>query len=386
KLRFDNEVQFDTTNLADNLTKEEARFEPDQIPQVPTSNFTFTLLPTVTTEEPLKPISPLLLNTAAEVATPLIHTYLASHGYTPRIVAGLLVPDAHVYVLSNPMEMEFIVSTISSFHTYTHIGIDCEFVHNIASTIQIAFAADLIVIFQMHHLITPETFSPPLPSSLKTLLENPSITKTGVSVATDSQKIESAFGTKSITLFDSSTHAKQLGYRAQSLRSLYYILVHAVEPAFKGVSSGQDWSLAVLPDGAVKYAANDAIASLLCYRAITATPVEVLAPVAPWDKYRPCFTEYVGSEGGGDNGIVCEVYPGAGHAWSVTNNNAFGNAGTDRNVVLRRGAKDIFLWMGGIPGPPPRVFATVGQVNAQPQKEWLNHDWVLKRLCECYNR
>ncbi|ORY44682.1 zincin [Rhizoclosmatium globosum] len=213
KLRFDNEVQLDTTNLADNLAKDETRLETSQIPQVPTSNFTFTLLPTVTTEEPLKPMSPLLLNTAAEVATPLIHTYFASHGYTPRIVVGLLVPHAHVYVLSNPMEMEFIVSTICSFHTYTHIGIDCEFVHNIASTIQIAFAADLIVIFQF-----------------------------------------------------------------------------------------------------------------VVLSAITATPVEVLAPVAPWDKYRPCFTEYVGSEGGGDNGIVCEVYPGAGHAWSVTNNNAFGNA------------------------------------------------------------
>ncbi|ORY31195.1 ribonuclease H-like protein [Rhizoclosmatium globosum] len=229
-------------------------------------------------------ISDHLLNTVSEEATTKILEKLTTKGYFGLNVPGLLVPNARVFVLSNTAQMETVFATILDGFAFKEVGLDCEFANNSLSTIQIAFSSHIVVICQFWHLFTSSTSHPTLPPCLLAFLLNVDVIKTGVSIGSDCKSIKTAFGIEVQNIVDIGNIAKGLNIRAQSLRSLYYVCVHTVEPAFKGPNcSGHDWRLPNLSEAAVKYGANDAIASLLCYRCLKEDPPLILAKVAPWD-------------------------------------------------------------------------------------------------------
>ncbi|KAJ3070450.1 hypothetical protein HDU98_006555 [Podochytrium sp. JEL0797] len=246
---------------------------------------------------PVAPIDPSLLDTLLERCTPAIVARLKERlNLDPMVFTEpatpegyrLLVPGASVFVVKDKRQFDACIQIVvqewnrTCPQTQKVIGLDLETVRNTPSTIQIAFAADLVIIFQVYHEIINKTMET-LPPLFAAFLAHRDIVVTGVSVVEDCAKICRHLKGEITSIADGGKIAAASKVQGISLRSLYYKFVHPVEPAFKGRMSGQDWSAETLTQAAVIYGANDAIASLLLLRALMAPNPVIFADKAPWD-------------------------------------------------------------------------------------------------------
>lgn len=103
-----------------------------------------------------------------------------------------------------------------------------------------------------------------MPQSLQKLLENPRITKIGLSLKDDFAAIEKKTNSNHFAGFiDLQETAPQYGITEKSLQKIYAILFH------KKISKNQrlsNWAAATLSDGQKTYAAIDAWACLRIYK------------------------------------------------------------------------------------------------------------------------
>ncbi|KAI8610194.1 hypothetical protein BC830DRAFT_768373 [Chytriomyces sp. MP71] len=232
-------------------------------------------------------IPSILLKTPQEECTPAIMKRLAELLIKPT-EADLLIQGAHCFLLSDEVDMDKFVETVSIEWQQNRvvaptIGLDAEGCMNYkVSAIQIAFASDLVVFFRVGQFKS-------LPLSLSRLLEDDNTLKTGCSVENDCYSIQEAFGTKSVNMLDLDVIAAKRGMQEKGLVSQYFLGVEHFG-AFKTPWSRPNgvrlaprhyWDAHKLSKYDLEYGANDALASLLVYRAHkfdTFLPVQTLTP------------------------------------------------------------------------------------------------------------
>ncbi|KAJ3390975.1 Exonuclease 3'-5' domain-containing protein 2 [Entophlyctis sp. JEL0112] len=213
-----------------------------------------------------------------EAFTPQIVSSLARANIYPEPLARTVNPDAKVFVINaHETANEFVaIVTGCSNNNLKVVGLDVEFWYQSPATLQVAFAADIVAIFQLHSIcgtagrpLEPRNINyDNFPVMLKDLLESDLILKCGVGIGGDCQKIEDLVKIKTNNIVDCQKIAKSMNIGARSLASLYYSFVDSSLP-FKRVdkeSTGFSWELPDLGVEATEYAANDALASLLVYR------------------------------------------------------------------------------------------------------------------------
>ncbi|KAJ3158382.1 hypothetical protein HDU86_002848 [Geranomyces michiganensis] len=173
------------------------------------------------------------------------------------------------------------------------VGLDCETaVRNgvdsgAPSMLQIAFADELVVIFQIYRMCTINgTFNPyRLPEPLKALIESPAIIKTGVGITGDINGLKLHYGiARPASIIDTSKIVRSMGLGRMSLASLFAAycgggggggggseaILNKTRPS--GASYMWDTGPGEIGINAVLYAANDAAASLKVYKCMFRHP------------------------------------------------------------------------------------------------------------------
>ncbi|KAI9329993.1 hypothetical protein BDR26DRAFT_922698 [Obelidium mucronatum] len=204
-------------------------------------------------------------------------------------------PNAKVFVIGDEFVANAFIAAVMRVwqlwgqvgleENFVVVGFDVEFASNGAPAIvQIAFASNLVAIFQLNN--------GQLPGLLKDLITSTNVRKSGVGILNDGSKIQDKFGIVPQAFVDCEFIAKAATIGARSLVSLYHIYVGSDLPFKKpGSQTGHDWSQANLSPEAIEYAANDALASLLVHRAMINLPE---SNVSPWDSTRPFFGQFSG--------------------------------------------------------------------------------------------
>ncbi|KAI9331821.1 hypothetical protein DFJ73DRAFT_898090 [Zopfochytrium polystomum] len=147
------------------------------------------------------------------------------------------------------------------------VGFDLEYVSGcrIPALVQVAFAANLVAIFQTFYICgkTPSIF----PLRLKQFIESPHVCKVGVGIGTDASTLEKHYKVKIQNMVDLSETAFTFSGLRRGLTALYYMYVSPDE-ILKPVNgrTGYTWHERDLSASGVVYAANDALASLLIFR------------------------------------------------------------------------------------------------------------------------
>ncbi|KAJ3220246.1 Proprotein convertase subtilisin/kexin type 9 [Dinochytrium kinnereticum] len=242
-----------------------------------------------TNEEDL-PIEDDAADDPAEIITPTIVKALEKKGLRPLPIRPSVSPDAHVYVLKTLDQANSFISTIVTISkaefTIKMLGFDIENFYSTAKgeqipgLVQIAFSSKLVGIFQIYQMSggsgpSRETF----PSSLRFLLENPAFCKTGVGVQLDTFKLQKHYGIAVRAYLDSSVVARLVGAESRSLVGLYHIFVDNKTSSFKvNRTRSFNWDSANLDPRALRYAANDALASLRLFKSMFRRPKMVRAP------------------------------------------------------------------------------------------------------------
>ncbi|KAJ3065747.1 Exonuclease 3'-5' domain-containing protein 2 [Podochytrium sp. JEL0797] len=199
----------------------------------------------------------------------------------------LVEPGVFIYVTNSTDVVEKIITTVcnewarSGPDASKVVGFDIEKVGETPSTIQIAFATNLVVIIQVYHGIRDGSMRA-LPPRLAALLADPSVVVTGVGVVDDCMKVATAFQAPITGIVDTKDIADAAKIDHPSLDNLYWKFVDGELKSFKPKPSGQDWTEPNLTDGAIKYGANDAIASLKLYYRMKAWPAVKTIPRFVW--------------------------------------------------------------------------------------------------------
>ncbi|KAJ3018878.1 UNVERIFIED_CONTAM: hypothetical protein HDU68_010936 [Siphonaria sp. JEL0065] len=263
-----------------------------------------------------------VFKTPAETLTDEIVANLAKLRIYPNPLVSTLNPNAHVFVLNTHDDANSFVSTVvqtsaRNNNAFSVIGLDVEFYMQDPVLLQLAFSAEIIALFQLPGICSLSSLSSsssPSPSSrsssslknsqssysidpdgfplaLKMLLESTNVRKSGVAIFHDCLKILKLLRVETRNLSDCQEIAASMNVGARSLASIYFTFVDQSAP-FKKVSkdaTGFSWESPELEPAAIEYAANDALASLLVYRAMVNQPA---LNVSPWDKKNPSFAEY----------------------------------------------------------------------------------------------
>ncbi|KAJ3133284.1 hypothetical protein HK100_004499 [Physocladia obscura] len=227
-----------------------------------------------------------ILNTPAEQFTDQIISELAGLRIFSNPLVSLINPSAKVYVLSTEQAANDFLTTILSLCSNEDgdsaikvLGLDVEYWMSKPATIQIAFSANIVAIFQVYSICSgPDRPRDPstlpeyrnLPAALKFLLESNIFLKSGAGIVGDCNSLQRFLKINTVNLVDCQQLANTIKIGAQSLVSLYYSFVDQTIP-FKKVSkdpTGFSWESPELTSAAIEYAANDALASLLVYRAM----------------------------------------------------------------------------------------------------------------------
>ncbi|KAJ3146398.1 hypothetical protein HDU89_006264 [Geranomyces variabilis] len=167
------------------------------------------------------------------------------------------------------------------------VGLDCETAvrnaipHGPPSMLQIAFANELVVIFQIYRMCTINgVFNPLLlPPPLKALLESPAVIKTGVGITADMAALKRHYRIMHpAAIIDTSCIVRSFGCGRMSLASMFaaYCIDGSEPPLNKTRPSGASYMWDTGPGeigiNAVLYAANDAAASLKVYKGMFRRP------------------------------------------------------------------------------------------------------------------
>ncbi|KAJ3176144.1 hypothetical protein HDU87_005522 [Geranomyces variabilis] len=167
------------------------------------------------------------------------------------------------------------------------VGLDCETAVRNAipngppSMLQIAFANELVVIFQIYRMCAINgAFNPLLlPPLLKALLESPAVIKTGVGITGDIAALKRHYRIMHpAAIIDTSTIVRSFGCGRMSLASMFtaYCGDGSEPPLNKTRPSGASYMWDTGPGeigiNAVLYAANDAAASLKVYKGMFRRP------------------------------------------------------------------------------------------------------------------
>jgi hypothetical protein len=166
---------------------------------------------------------------------------------------------------------DFITSEIKRFGACV-VGLDAEWtLEKPVALIQIAFSSEEVFLCRVHKLAT-------LPDSLEQFLFNTSIIKTGRNVGGDISKIASKYNWTEAQLALAQTTLEELGKKAKdlsvvadgraSLEELTGICIKRNLPKPLDVRLS-DWQVTTLSGDQIKYAALDALASLLIHASLT---------------------------------------------------------------------------------------------------------------------
>ncbi|KAI8620883.1 hypothetical protein BC830DRAFT_1164155 [Chytriomyces sp. MP71] len=206
--------------------------------------------------------------------------------------SSLLRHSAHAFLLHDHTSADRFVSTvineIEASSRLDAVGLDVEAsLPGKPDILQIAFTPDIVAVFQLHEVCgriptgrSPnETTPPSCPPALASFLQSPDVRKVGVGIHRDCKSLERYFNLKIPNLIDCADMAIDKGIFARSLNALYHVCVDDTT-YFKSLQTSRDgtgfrWAQpGDPPSSAVEYAANDAIASLLVYRALQDPSVE----------------------------------------------------------------------------------------------------------------
>ncbi|KAI9326620.1 ribonuclease H-like domain-containing protein [Obelidium mucronatum] len=217
-------------------------------------------------------------NTPAERLTEQVVAALAERRLYPHPLVSTLNPNAHVFTIDSLDAADTFVSAVLQIssrnnNAFSVLGLDVEYTLAEPVLLQLAFSAEIVVLFQISVIASSSTSlhsSYPFSSALKSVLESPHIRKSGVSILNDCNKLLKTTGVETKNIADCKDIAESMNVGARSLASIYYTFVDQTSP-FKNLSrepTGFNWNSLELEPAAIEYAANDALASLLVYRAM----------------------------------------------------------------------------------------------------------------------
>ncbi|MCJ1408605.1 hypothetical protein MMC19_002680 [Ptychographa xylographoides] len=154
------------------------------------------------------------------------------------------------------------------------------------SLIQMA-SEERIALFHIARYSKAETLDDLLAPTLKAIMENPNITKTGVSVKSDCTRLRKYMGIEGQGLFELSHLYKLVKFSTDNVKKIdkkLVALAHQVEdqlqlPLFKGPVRSSDWSES-LNYQQIQYAASDSYAGLQLYH-VMEHKRKLLCPTPP---------------------------------------------------------------------------------------------------------
>ncbi|KQW44762.1 MULTISPECIES: 3'-5' exonuclease [unclassified Roseateles] len=178
-----------------------------------------------------------------------------------------LTPD-RIHVLCDAAQCEFAEGEL---RRAGHVGFDTEskpmFVAGGEQTgphiVQFATAEHAFIV----HTEKPETLA-----FLRAMLESAAVAKVGFGLASDQKPLHRKLGSQFLGGIDVSHMVRRLGFKqAVGLRAAVAIVLGQRLPKSKKITTS-NWASRNLSPQQLQYAANDAHASLLVYRALAAMP------------------------------------------------------------------------------------------------------------------
>lgn len=188
---------------------------------------------------------------------------------TPEQIAALpayeALPASRIHVLKTPAQFEFAEAALRQAG---HVGFDTEskpvFVAGMPQTgpevIQFATRTDAFIV---------QTATPGIAAFLQAMIESDELVRVGFGLASDRPQIHRKLGLTLGQSIDLSHLVKRLGFKdAVGLKTAVAIVLGRRFSKSKKATTS-NWANATLTPQQLQYAANDAHASLLVYRALS---------------------------------------------------------------------------------------------------------------------
>jgi ribonuclease D len=176
------------------------------------------------------------------------------------------LPPARIHVLKTRAQLEFAERELRAA---LHVGFDTEskpvFAAGAPQT-----GPDVIQFATLNHAFIVQTAAPGTAEFLRAMIESDEIVRTGFGLASDQPQIYRKLGLRLGTSIDLSHMVRRLGFKqAVGLKTAVAIVLGQRLPKSRKVTTS-NWANPNLTSQQLQYAANDAHASLMVYRALSA--------------------------------------------------------------------------------------------------------------------
>ena len=176
------------------------------------------------------------------------------------------LPPARIHVLKTGAQLEFAERELRAA---MHVGFDTEskpvFAAGAPQT-----GPDVIQFATVNHAFIVQTAAPGMADFLRDMIESDEIVRVGFGLASDRPQILRKLGLQLGKSIDLSYMVRRLGFRqAVGLKTAVAIVLGQRLPKSKRATTS-NWANPNLSSQQLQYAANDAHASLMIYRALSA--------------------------------------------------------------------------------------------------------------------
>lgn len=176
------------------------------------------------------------------------------------------LPPSHIHVLRTAAQLEFAEREL---RRAGHVGFDTEskpvFVAGAPQT-----GPDIVQFATLEHAFIVQTATPGVAAFLGAMIESEEIVKVGFGLASDRPQLYSKLGLRLGKSIDLSHMVRRLGFKqAVGLKAAVAIVLGQRLPKSKKATTS-NWANPKLSPQQLQYAANDAHAALLIYRALSA--------------------------------------------------------------------------------------------------------------------
>jgi ribonuclease D len=189
---------------------------------------------------------------------------------TPEQIAALpaypALPLSRIHVLRTAEQFEFAERELRKA---IHVGFDTEskpvFVAGVPHT-----GPDIVQFATTEHAFIIQTAQPQAGDFLRAMIESDDVVKVGFGLASDRPQLHRKLGVQLGQSIDLSYMVRRLGFKdAVGLKTaVAVVLQQRLQKSKKATTS--NWANATLTPQQLQYAANDAHASLLVYKALSA--------------------------------------------------------------------------------------------------------------------
>lgn len=177
------------------------------------------------------------------------------------------LPPSRIHLLKGSAEFAFAEYELLAA---IHVGFDTESKPTFTAG-AVQTGPELVQIATVDHAFIVQANTPGAKNFLRGVLETDQIVKVGVGLASDRPGLERNFGLRLGASIDLSFLLRQRGYKdAVGLKTAVAIVLGQRLPKSKKTTTS-NWAAPNLSPQQLQYAANDAHACLLIYRALTAS-------------------------------------------------------------------------------------------------------------------